>query len=191
MDIRRLVLLKDVVYAEAGLRAIVPVTRSAACAVIANPLAGCAVDDLSELVPFGAELGELLTREALSLLGQPAISYGKAALVGVSGDIEHAAAVLHPQMGKPIRAAIGGGQSIIPSNVKIGSVGDAIDVPLGHKDDVWSFDHIDTLTVMVGNAPRPDEMVIIVALADGGRPRPRVSKAGAVTPAAGSSTSRG
>jgi hypothetical protein len=184
MDIRRLLMLKDVVYAEGGLSSVAPVTRVAACAVIANPLAGRALDDLQELIPYGAELGELLVQEALKLLALPAISYGKAAIVGTSGDIEHAAAILHPRMGKPMRDAIGGGQAIIPSNVKIGAVGCGIDVPLGHKDDVWSFDQIDTLGVTVANAPRPDEMVVIVALADGGRPRPRVSKAGAVPPRA-------
>ena len=93
-----------------------------------------------------------------------------------------AAAILHPRMGKPIRDAIGGGQAIIPSNVKIGGVGCSIDVPLGHKDDLWSFDQIDTISVTIPNAPRPDEIVVILALADGGRPRPRVSKAGAIAP---------
>jgi Amino acid synthesis len=176
MDIRRLTLIKDVVYAEGGLPAITPVTRVAACAVIANPLAGRVQDDVDALIAFGAELGKLLVHEAAALLPRPAVSYGKAAIVGTSGDIEHAAAILHPLMGKPMRAAIGGGQAIIPSNVKIGAVGCSIDVPLGHKDDVWSFDEIDTLTVMVPNAPRPDEIVVIVALADGGRPRPRARK---------------
>jgi hypothetical protein len=184
MDIRRLQVLRDVVYAEGGLPSIAPVTRVAACAVIANPLAGRALDDLGELIPFGAELGELLVREALKSLPHPAISYGKAAIVGVAGDIEHAAAILHPRMGKPMREAIGGGAAIIPSNAKIGAVGCSIDIPLGHKDDVWSFDQIDTLGITVANAPRPDEIVVIVALADGGRPRPRVSKAGAVPPRA-------
>jgi Amino acid synthesis len=182
MDIRRLQVVKDVIYAEGGLPSLVPVTRVAACAVIFNPLAGRALDDLQDLVPFGAELGQLLVQEALKSLAHPAISYGKAAIVGVSGDIEHAAAILHPRMGKPMRDAIGGGQAIIPSNVKIGAVGCSIDIPLGHKDDVWSFDQIDTLSIAIGNAPRPDEIVLIVVLADGGRPRPRVSKAGAVTP---------
>jgi hypothetical protein len=176
MDIRRLTLIKDVVYSEGGLPALLSVTRVAACAVIANPLAGRAQDDLAGLVGFGAELGELLAREALALLPLPAVSYGKAAIVGASGDLEHAAAILHPLMGKPMRAAIGGGQAIIPSNIKIGAVGCSIDVPLGHKDDIWSFDEIDTLSVMVPNAPRPDEIVVIVALADGGRPRPRARK---------------
>jgi hypothetical protein len=176
MEIRRLTLIKDVVHFEGGLPATVPVTRVAACAVIANPLAGHAQDDVRELVPFGAELGALLVREALALLPQPAVAYGKAAIVGTSGDLEHAAAILHPRMGKPMRDAIGGGLATIPSNVKIGAVGCSIDVPLGHKDDVWSFDQIDTLGVTVPNAPRPDEIVVIVALADGGRPRPRAKK---------------
>ena len=174
MDIRRLTLVKDVVYMEGGLPARVAVTRIAACAVILNPLAGRAQDDVSDLIPFGSELGALLVREALALMSQPAVSYGKAAIVGSLGDIEHAAAILHPCMGKPVREAIGGGLALIPSNVKIGTVGCSIDVPLGHKDDAWSFDHVDTLNVMVAHAPRPDEIVVILALADGGRPRPRV-----------------
>jgi hypothetical protein len=182
MDLRRIWVCKDVVHAEGGLPAIKPVTRVAACAVIANPLAGRPNDDVSELVPLGAELGELLVKEAQSHLPGPAVSYGKAAIVGTSGDIEHAAAILHPRMGKPMRDAIGGGQAIIPSNVKIGGVNAILDIPLGHKDDVWSFDQIDTLSVMVPNAPRPDEIVVIIALADGGRPRPRVAKSGYVPP---------
>src|ERR1700755_1230018 len=183
MEIRRVWTCKDVVFAEGGLPALKPVTRVAACAVIANPAAGESLDDLSAIIAFGAELGELLVNEARAQLAAPAISYGKAAIVGTSGDIEHAAAILHPRMGKPMREAIGGGQAIIPSNVKIGGVGSVIDIPLGHKDDAWAFDQIDTLSVMVPNAPRPDEIVVIVALADGGRPRPRVAKSGAVPPA--------
>ena len=184
MDIRHTFLCKDVLFWEGGLPALKPVTRVAACAVVANPLAGKSLDDLSVLIPYGADLGEMLVKQALTLLPAPAISYGKAAIVGTAGDIEHAAAILHPRMGKPMREAIGGGQAIIPSNVKIGSVGAIIDVPLGHKDDVWSFDQIDTITVAVPGAPRPDEIVVICALADGGRPRPRVAKSGAVPPKA-------
>jgi amino acid synthesis protein len=182
MDVRRIVVVRDVIYIEGGLPALAPVTRVAACAVIANPLAGKPSDDLGVLIPFGAELGALLAREALGVLTRPVISYGKAAIIGVNGDIEHGAAVLHPRMGKPMREAIGGGKALIPSNVKIGAVGDGIDVPLGHKDDPWSFDEIDTIGVTVAGAPRPDEILAIVAFADGGRPRPRVSKDGAVPP---------
>lgn len=183
MEIRRLQTVKDRISFEGGAPAIIPVTRVAVCAVIANPLAGIVTDDLGVLVPFGAELGEYLIKEAAGALGAAVISYGKGAIVGTSGDIEHAAAIIHPRMGKPMREAIGGGQAIIPSNVKIAAAGAAIDIPLGHKDDVWSFNEIDTITISISGAPRPDEIVVVVAVADGGRPRPRVSKAGAVPPA--------
>lgn len=182
MTVRRIVVIKDQVHAEGGLPASEPVTRVAACAVVQNVLSGQPTDDLGALVPLGAELGDLLIREALAVLPRSVVSYGKAAIVGVSGDIEHAAAILHPRMGKPVRDAIGGGKALMPSNVKIGAAGASIDVPLGHKDDPWSFDHIETITVSVPGAPRPDEIVVIVAVSDGGRPRPRVSKDGAVPP---------
>lgn len=186
MQIRRTLLLAETVHSEGGLPALRPVTRSAACAVIANPLAGKAADDVSALIDFGAELGDVLARKALQLLPNPAVAYGKAAIVGLDGDIEHAAAILHPRMGRPIREAIGGGKAIIPSNVKVAGAGTAIDVPLADRDDVWLFDHIDTLTVMVPGAPRSGEIVVIVALSDGGRPRPRVDRNGARPPTSAS-----
>jgi hypothetical protein len=179
MRIRRLLVVCETVNSEGGLPALRPVTRVAACAVIDNPLAGIARDDLGELVPFGEELGDLLVRKALAALPNAPVAYGKAAIVGLDGDIEHAAAILHPRMGKPMRAAIGGGKAIIPSNVKVAAAGTAIDVPLGDKDDVWLFDHIDTITITVPTAPKPAEIVVIVALSDGGRPRPRIDKDGA------------
>jgi hypothetical protein len=182
MMIRRILTIRDIVHEEAGLPAARPVCRVAVGAVIANPLAGRIAENVDGLVPLGAELGELLAREALRLLDRPVVSYGKAALIGTAGDIEHGAAILHPRMGKPMREAIGGGKALIPSNAKIVAAGETIDVPLGHKDDPWSFDHIDTMTVQVPGAPRPDEIVVIVAFADGGRPRPRVSAPPAAPP---------
>lgn len=180
MKIRRVTTIRDVIHEDGGLPALKPVTRVAACAVVANPYARKSADDLTELIESGAELGALLVQEALVLLPGKPVAYGKSAIVGVNGDIEHAAAVLHPRMGMPMRAAIGGGQAIIPSTQKVGFAGASIDVPLGHKDDVWSFDHIDTISVTVAGAPRPDELLVIVALSDGGRPRPRVGKDGPV-----------
>ena len=132
MDIRRLVVVKDTINFE-GMPAVEPVTRVAACAVIANPLANKATDELDILLPMSAELGERLVKECLAVLPHAAVSYGKAAIVGGDGEIEHAAALLHPRMGRPMREAIGGGQAIIPSNVKIGAPGTSIDIPLGHK----------------------------------------------------------
>jgi hypothetical protein len=185
MQMRRLLVVRDAVYREGGLPALRPVTRVAACAVIDNPLAGRACDDLSELVALGEALGGQLAREALAGLPLPPVGYGKAAIVGLDGDIEHAAAILHPRMGRPMREAIGGGKAIIPSNVKVAAAGTAIDVPLSDRDDLWLFDHIDTITVAVPDAPRPGEIVVVVALSDGGRPRPRVDKDGARPPASG------
>ncbi|MEM1315939.1 MAG: amino acid synthesis family protein, partial [Pseudomonadota bacterium] len=90
-----------------------------------------------------------------------------------AGDLEHGGALIHPRLGKPMRAAVGGGAALIPSNAKIGALGACLDVPLGHKDEAWSFDHFDTLTVTVADAPRADEILLVMAVADGGRPRPR------------------
>jgi hypothetical protein len=152
------------------------VTRAFGIAVIANPYAGRHVQDLSPLFDTGAQIAETLMPELVERLPGKAIAYGKAAIVGVNGDIEHAAALLHPKMGKPMRAAIGGGEAIIPSTSKVASAGATIDVPLGNKDNVWAFDEIDTITVSVADAPRPDEIVVVIALSDGGRPDPRVGK---------------
>jgi hypothetical protein len=179
MDLRRIFVIRDTINSEAGTPALRPVTRIAACAVIQTPLAGGAQDDLSELVPYGDELGGLLVREAMTGLPRPPVGYGKAAIVGLDGDLEHAAAIIHPRMGRPMREAIGGGKAIIPSNIKVAAAGTAVDVPLSDRDDIWQFDNIDTITVAVPGAPRATEIVVIVALSDGGRPRPRVDKNGA------------
>ena len=179
MDIRRQFLIRETIYSEGSLPALAPVTRVAACAIVNNPLAGRPQDDLSDLVPLGEKLGEQLAKEALAALPGPVVGYGKAAIVGLDGDIEHGAAIIHPKMGRPMREAIGGGKAIIPSNVKVAAAGTAIDVPLSERNDPWLFDNIDTITVSVPDAPRPGEIVVIVVLTDGGRPRPRIDKDGA------------
>lgn len=150
-----------------------PVTRVAAAVVFHNPLAGRLEGDLSEISDIGAFLGEHVAGEVTSMLPGPAVSYGKAAIVGVAGEFEHGAALLHPSLGKPMRAVVGGGKVVIPSNVKVGPPGTAIDVPLAHKDDPWSRDHFDTMTISVPECPGPGEMVLIIAYADGGRVTPR------------------
>jgi len=118
-------------------------------------------------------LGERLMPDLVKLLDGPAVSYGKGALVGVSGEMEHGGACVHPMLGKPMRAAIGGGNAVISSNVKVAAAGASLDVPLGRKDDSWSFPHFDTITVSVADAPRPDEILVVMAIADGGRLRNR------------------
>ena len=176
MEIRKIVITTEEVVADAGQRLARPVRRVAGIAVIANPYAGRAVEDLAPLFDLGLELGTLLGQRCVDLLGGQPVSYGKAAIVGTLGEVEHGAALLHPKLGKPLRAAVGGGEALIPSNAKVGAAGASIDIPLGNKDNVWSFDDFDTMTVMVPDAPRPDEIVVAIAVTDGGRPRPRVGK---------------
>jgi hypothetical protein len=176
MNMRKLSLTKETIFADAGRLISQPVTRAVAVAVVANPFADRFVDDLSPLFADGAELGQRVMPELASLLSRPAVAYGKAAIVGVAGEIEHGAAMIHPRLGQPMREAVGGGQAIISSNVKIGGPGTSIDVPLAHKDNIWSFDHLATITISSDDAPRPDEIVVIMAISDGGRPHPRVGK---------------
>ena len=153
-----------------------PVRRGAAMAVLRNALAGRHVEDLTELFEIGADLGEQLAPLALPRLACVPVSYGKGAIVGLNGDMEQGSAVIHPRLGKPMRAAAAGGEAVIPSNVKLGGPGVQIDLPLGHKDNPWSLDHFDTMPLQVGDAPLPDEIVMILAYADGGRPIPRCGK---------------
>ena len=175
MEIRRFYTVSDEVVREAGRAVARPVQRVGVAAVIANPFAGEYVEDLELLIGFGEELGDLLTRRAAALLdGNAAESFGKAAIVGLAGELEHAAALLHPKFGAPMRAALGGGAAIIPSAKKMGGPGDAIDVPLHFKDAAFVRSHFDAIEVRVPAAPREDEIVVIAALAHGGRPFARV-----------------
>jgi len=176
MNIRKTLVVLETVHSEAGKALGEPLRRAAGIAVIANPFAGRYAEDLSSLFETGAALGEQLMPELVKLLGGRATSYGKAAIVGVAGDPEHAAALLHPKLGKPMRAALGGGEAIIPSTTKVGAAGTSIDVPLGNKDNVWSFPDFDTMTVSVADAPRPDEIVVVIALSAGPRAHQRVGK---------------
>lgn len=174
MDIRKTVVIKETIESDGVGRSCAPITRVVAAAVVRNPFAGRFVEDLSPLFDLGGQLGERLMGDAVGLLPGPPVSYGKGAIVGIAGDLEHGGAMIHPKLGKPMRAAVGGGKALIPSNAKVAAAGTSIDLPLGHKDEAWSFDHFDTITVMLSDAPRPDEIVLLMAVADGGRPHPRV-----------------
>ncbi len=174
MLIRKTVIFKETILADQMWAPCREITRIAAAAVIRNPFAGQFGKDLTPLFDAGRALGELLMPQLVAQLNEPPVSYGKGAIVGVNGDMEHGGATVHRKLGKPMRAACGTGHAVIVSNVKVAPLGAALDVPLGHKDNERSFDHFDTMTVMVGDAPRPDEIVVIMAVADGGRPHPRV-----------------
>lgn len=175
LDVRRYFACSEEILREAGREPLRPVRRAAVAAVIANPYAGRYVEDLTDLIAAGEFLGGELTRRAAALLGNlPAESFGKAAIVGLDGELEHAAALMHPKFGAPMRQVIGGGKAIIPSAKKMGGPGDAIDVPLHFKDAAFVRSHFDAFEVRVPAAPRADEIVVIAALSTGGRPLARV-----------------
>jgi len=176
--VRKVVVSIEDIHMEAGRVLARSGRKVVAAAVISNPFAGRYVEDLQELVDAGGILGELLADRAVEALGEgrSAESYGKAAIVGCRGEIEHGAALLHPRMGKPVRAAIGQGLAIIPSATKRAAPGASIDVPLHFKDDEWSFDHFDAATFSIVDAPADDEIVLLLALSDRGRPLARVKK---------------
>ena len=175
--IRKLLTVIEETHQEAG-QTVHPATRKAAAiAVIQNPFAGRHAADLSDLIAVGEMLGGLLGERAVRALGiEPgqAESYGKAAIVGEDGELEHAAAILHPKLGAPLRVAVEKGAALVPSSKKRGGMGAAIDVPLGHKDAAFVRSHFDAMEIRVPDAPRRDEIVVAVVVTDSGRPLPRV-----------------
>jgi len=176
-QVRKIYTFVEETHADGSVRLETPTRKAAAAAVFANPFAGKYQEDLSLLIQWSEELGELLTQKAVAALGiepDTVHSYGKGAIVGTNGELEHCAAIMHPALGKPMRANVGGGKALIPSAKKAGYPGVAIDVPLGHKDAAFVRSHFDAMEVRVPDAPRGDELVLIVVVTDSGRPAARV-----------------
>ncbi len=179
MQVRKVIIQREETRSEIGRDLVAPTLKVVAAAVIENPLAGGFSEDLSALEALGAEVAALLVEEAVRALGDRAgavSAYGKAAIVGLDGELEHAAALIHPRFGAPVRAAIGGGTAIIPSTKKVDAAGAVITMPLTNKDDIWSFDEMDTAELSVPGAPRADEILVCLALGVGGRPHARTKK---------------
>lgn len=175
MEIRRHYFVVETTFSEGGRDLGRPLKRVAAAAVLRNPFAGSYVEDLGALVEMGAQLGKLLGEQAVAALeGDAPESYGKAAVVGTDGELEHAAALLHPRLGDPLRQAVGGGKALIPSAKKCGGPGTAIDIPLHYKDALKVRSHFDAMEFRIPDAPRADEIVVAVAVTNGGRPHARV-----------------
>lgn len=175
--IRKLIVQVDETRIEMGQPVNPPTRRAVAMAVIENPCAGRYVENLEELIAIGDELGKLLGEKCVQALGIApgrAESYGKAAIVGEAGELEHAAAILHPKLGAPLRVAVEKGAALVPSAKKMGGLGTAIDVPLGHKDAAFVRSHFDAMEARVPDAPRANEIVVAVAITDSGRPLSRV-----------------
>jgi hypothetical protein len=177
MKLRKIVTFVEETHSEMGRSVDPPTRKAAAVAVIENPYAGKYVEDLTELMAIGEELGELLAERAIAVLGIPgpsAESYGKAAAVGENGEIEHAAAILHPKLGTPVRRVLGKGAALIPSSKKRGGLGVALEIPLGHKDAAYVRSHFDGMEVRISDAPRANEIMVAIAVTDSGRPLARV-----------------
>lgn len=176
-EIRKITVFIEETLSEMGQTISPPTRKAAAVAVIANPFGGRYVEDLTPLIEIGAELGGLLGRKCVEALGispAQAESYGKAALVGEDGELEHAAALLHPSLGKPLREAVEKGAALVPSSKKRGGPGRPLDIPLGHKDAAYVRSHFDGMEVSLADAPRPAEIMVAVAVTDSGRPLARV-----------------
>ena len=176
-QIRKLVVQVDETHREMDREVRPPTRRALAMAVIHNPCAGRYVESLDELIAIGEELGGLLGQRCVQALGiapEQAQSYGKAAIVGEAGELEHAAALLHPKLGAPLRTAVSKGAALVPSAKKQGGMGTAVDVPLGHKDAAFVRSHFDAMEARIADAPRANEIVVAVVVTDSGRPLPRI-----------------
>lgn len=176
-NIRKIIVQVDEIRIEQGQPVNPPTRRALAMAVISNPYAGRYVENLDELIAIGEELGGLLGEKCIQALGiDPSVahSYGKAAIVGEAGELEHAAAILHPKLGAPLRKAVEKGAALVPSAKKMGGLGTAIDVPLGHKDAAFVRSHFDAMEARVSDAPRANEIVVAVVVTDSGRPLARI-----------------
>jgi len=177
VKIRKLVTTVDEIHSEMGKIISPPTRRAAAVAVIQNPFAEFYQENLEDLMSIGEQLGSLLGKRCIEALGikpSEAESYGKAALIGENGELEHGAALLHPRMGAPLRREVGKGAALVPSSKKRGSMGDTLDIPLGHKDAAYIRSHFDSMEVRVNDAPRANEILVAIAITDSGRPLPRV-----------------
>jgi hypothetical protein len=176
-SIRKIATFVEEISMEMGQKVDPPTRRAAAVAVIENPYAGQYVGDLSELMTIGEELGQLLTQRAVAALGvagPSTESYGKAAAVGENGELEHAAAILHPKLGTSVRRVLGRGAALIPSSKKRGGMGVTLDIPLGHKDAAFVRSHFDGMEVRINDAPRANEIMVAIAVTNSGRPLPRI-----------------
>jgi hypothetical protein len=175
VDIRKIVTLIDEVHRESGRPVEAPIRRVVTAAVLRNPFAGRYEEDLNELIGASVGIGERLAGLAVAQLNGKAVhSYGKGGIAGMQGELEHVAAMLHPKFGTPLREACGGGAAIIPSAKKRGAPGTSLDVPLHYKDAAFVRSHFDAVELRIVDAPAEDELVIAVAVTDGGRPLPRI-----------------
>ena len=152
-----------------GIEADPPLRKVVVAAVIHNPFAGSYHEDLSPAVEFSAGLGVRLGGMAAASLGAPILSYGKGGIAGLDGSQEHVVMFLSTAFANPLRERVGGGVAWMSSATVVAPAGSPITIPLAHKDALYVRDHYDAVTLYPGDAPRPDEVVVAVAVANRGR----------------------
>jgi hypothetical protein len=175
-NIRKIVTLREETLQDSGRQIVGKKDKVTVAAVIKNPYAGRYVEDMEPLYDLGKNLSGQLAEKGVIALGvkpEEVTGYGKGAIVGVDGEIEHAAAIMHPRFGAPVRKAVGKGDDIIPSTKKVGAPGSTIVMPITNKDSIWVFDDMDAMEISIPDAPKADEIVVAVVLAIGGRPLAR------------------
>jgi Amino acid synthesis len=176
VKIRKFVATVEETFHDGGPRLDRPVTKACVGGVIANPYAGRHVADIQPMMKELEPLAIDLTERVMKLLGAKGSeleAYGKGVIVGIAGELEHAA-LWHQPSGFGIRHAMGGAKSIVPSTVKVAAAGARIDIPLHHVTASYVRSHFDSIEFCVPDGPRPDEIVFIVAASIGGRPHARV-----------------
>ncbi len=175
VDVRKLVVSIEDVWHDNGPRLDVPLQRGSAAAVVRNPYAGRYVEDIQAMMEALKPLGREMAARLVAALGGPSRieGYGKGALIGLAGELEHGA-LWHVPGGYGMRDLLEGSHAIVPSTTKIGAAGSPIDVPIHHRVAAYVRSHFDTLEVRIADAPRPDEMLLVIAMTTGPRPHARV-----------------
>jgi hypothetical protein len=176
VEVRKVVTFVEEVHTEGGRSDDGgPLKKVAVAVVFKNPYAGKPfTEDLSELIDASAGLGTLIGERANEAIGGEVESHGKAVVVGTAGEQEHGNAAKTTAFGNPFRDGFGGGKAWLPSTTKRSGPGATVDVPLCYKDEIWVRSHYDTITVQIEDAPAPDEIVLIGAVASRGRLNARV-----------------
>ncbi|PLR75899.1 peptide synthetase [Bacillus sp. V3-13] len=177
--IRKIVTICEETFIEGFKKAEKPVRIGVAMAVIHNPYAGKYVEDLQPLVKaYSEHLGHLLPQkamEALGISGDEVEGYGKGALVGLDGEIEHGSAIIHTlTFGNPFRSICGNSETLLPSAEKRAGAGSSLDLAIKHKMDPKTRSHHMTFETRIPDAPRNDEIVIAAVVAASGRAHPRI-----------------
>lgn len=168
--IRRISVLTEEILHEGGPAPAEPRRRAAAMALVRNPFAGKYVEELQPGMEALKPLGLMLTDRLIAALGDVRTidGYGKGAIVGTAGEIEHGA-LWHVPGGYAMRDRLGKAKAIVPSAMKVGAFGASLDVPIGHVNAAYVRSHFDAMTVSIPDGPRPDEILFCLVMACGPR----------------------